>query len=449
MIRPGSRERSFRAVLLVAGDFGVAWLALTAVVYTRRMVPLAFTRSLLPSARFSLDTTSVAVFGLAFLAALGLAGFYRERIMLRARPLLMVALLIQIAVVAVGIDVADRPLPRTILLAVPLLEALLLPLWRSLQRRLWPVRARDTILIGGPAEIAAALGVLEAAGDRRIRVIGSAGAGPGAAGTPWLGELSDPRVRDAVRQVEEVICVWSDAAPRGRLELLRIRGPRGYLLLASSADSLLVSSVLGWMGDEPLIEVMIGCGFGARAIVKRSIDLAIASLVVLLTLPLSIAIAAAIWIDDRGPVLLRQSRLGRGGVPFAMWKFRSMRGHHDGVSEQSDAERITRVGSLIRRYRLDELPQLINVIAGDMSLVGPRPERPEIAERILEEVPDFDLRCLLRPGIAGLAQTLAEYDSRPAVKLRYDITYMCSWSLWLDMRLLVLSVAAALSGSGV
>ncbi|MEA2337694.1 MAG: hypothetical protein QOE82_1701, partial [Thermoanaerobaculia bacterium] len=78
-----------------------------------------------------------------------------------------------------------------------------------------------------------------------------------------------------------------------------------------------------------------------------------------------------------------------------------------------------------------------------------RPERPEIAERILAEVPDFDLRLLLRPGIAGLAQILVEYDSRPAVKLRYDLTYMCSWSLWLDVRLMFLSVAAALSGSGI
>jgi lipopolysaccharide/colanic/teichoic acid biosynthesis glycosyltransferase len=132
-----------------------------------------------------------------------------------------------------------------------------------------------------------------------------------------------------------------------------------------------------------------------------------------------------------------------------MWKFRSMRVPVAGTAELADNERVTRVGRVLRRYRVDELPQLLNVIAGDMSLVGPRPERPEIAERILEEVPDFDLRCMLRPGMAGLAQILVEYDSRPAVKLRYDLTYMCSWSVWLDVRLLFRSVAAALSGSGM
>jgi lipopolysaccharide/colanic/teichoic acid biosynthesis glycosyltransferase len=445
MIRPGSRERSFRTAILLIGDFSVAWLCLTIAVYFRRVVPMAFTRSLLAPDSFPLNLAIVSLFTIAFLGALGLAGFYRRRIMLRARPVLLVALLIQIAAVAIGATLLERPLPRTVLFAVPLLEALLFPLWRSIQFTMWPLRLRDTILVGDPAEIAAALAVLETDHDRRVRVIGYAGSGEAGVDVPWLGALADANVRAAIRDVEEVICVWSEAAPSGRLELLRIRGPRGYLLLASSADALLVSSVLGWMGDEPLIEVMIGCGFGVRAIVKRTIDIAVTLVLAIVTLPLWIVIAMAIWLDDRGPILHRQSRLGLGGVPFAMWKFRSMR-----VSpEQSDSERVTRVGSVLRRYRIDELPQLLNVIAGDMSLVGPRPERPEIAERILEEVPDFDLRCIIRPGMAGLAQILVEYDSRPAVKLRYDLTYMCSWSLWLDVRLLLRSVAAALSGSGM
>jgi lipopolysaccharide/colanic/teichoic acid biosynthesis glycosyltransferase len=449
MIRPASSERSFRAAIAIVGDFAVAWTSLAAVVYLRRTVPLSFTRALLPPESLPLDAVIVSLFGAAFLAGLGLAGFYRRRIMLRARPILTVALLVQVAAVTIGTTILERPLPRTILLAVPLLEALLFPLWRSLQRMLWPVRPRETILVGDPVEVAAAMVVLETAGDQRIRVIGYVGTGPAEVVAQWLGRLDDPSVRMAIHEVEEVICVWSEAAPRGRLELLRIRGPRGYMLLASSADSLLASSVLGWMGDEPLIEVMIGCGVGANAIVKRSVDVAAAVVLAALTLPLWIVISIAIWLDDPGPVLFRQTRLGLGGVPFAMWKFRSMRALRAGADRQSDNERVTRIGSFLRRYHFDELPQLLNVIIGQMSLVGPRPERPEIAERILEEVPDFDLRCLVRPGMAGLAQSLIEYDSRPAVKLRYDLTYMCSWSLWLDIRLFFRSLAASLSGSGV
>jgi lipopolysaccharide/colanic/teichoic acid biosynthesis glycosyltransferase len=120
-----------------------------------------------------------------------------------------------------------------------------------------------------------------------------------------------------------------------------------------------------------------------------------------------------------------------------MWKFRSMRD-----------ESVTRVGSLLRRYHVDELPQLLNVVGGDMSLVGPRPERPELVERILREVPDFDLRSLVRPGIAGLAQVSAEYDTRPEIKLRYDLTYMCDWSVWLDVRLILRAVSSSLAGTG-
>ncbi len=448
MIRPGSGERFLRLVGAIAGDFCVAWATLAVAIYLRRTVPIPFTRSLLPPDRLPLDAPIVLLFGAAFVAALGLAGFYRLRVLPRARPILIVALLIQVAMVAIGAAVLEQPLPRTILLAVPLLEVLILPLWRWLQEALWRVQPRETILVGDAPQIAAALAVVDAAGDRRIQIIGYAGHTPADVTVPWLGTLDDADVRAAVREVDEVIYVGSEGTVHGRLELLRIRGPRGYLLLASHADALLISSVLGWMGDEPLIEVVIGCGYGVRAIVKRAIDISVALVLTATTLPLTVLIALAIWLDDRGPVMLRQSRLGLDGVPFLMWKFRSMRAEN-GHAEESDDTRITRVGGLLRRYRLDELPQLVNVIAGDMSLVGPRPERPEIAERILSEVPDFDLRCLVRPGIAGLAQILAEYDSRPAVKLRYDLTYMCSWTLWLDIRVLFSSIAAALSGSGI
>ncbi len=425
MIRPGSRERWIRTALLIAGDFGIAWLTLAVAVYARRTMPLPFTRALLPAEKLPVDLRAALLFGGSFLAALALAGFYRARVLARARPILGVALLIQIALIAIGGTLLERPLPRTILFAVPLFEALLFPLWRMAQQRLWPVRPRDTLLVGERREVAAALDVIRSARDERIRVIA-------------YGSLDDPHVRDVARDIEEVICVSADDQLKRRLELLRIRGPRGYMLLASPADALLVSSVLGWMGDEPLIEVRIGCGFGIRAAIKRAIDIIGSALLLVVASPLWITIAIAAWLDDGRPLFLRQPRLGLGGTTFGMWKFRSMR---DGAP--------TRVGRLLRRYRLDELPQLVNVLTGDMSLVGPRPEQPQIAEKIMEEVPDFDLRCLVRPGIAGLAQILAEYDSRPAVKLRYDLTYMCSWSLWLDLRLLLSSVAAALSGSGI
>jgi lipopolysaccharide/colanic/teichoic acid biosynthesis glycosyltransferase len=265
-------------------------------------------------------------------------------------------------------------------------------------------------------------------------VIGWAGHEAADLSVPYLGTIDDPDTRARLREVDQVICAGST---RERLDLLRIRGPRGFLLLASHADALLASSTLGWIGDQPLVAVAVGCGIGFQAALKRSIDIVLSIVLLALSSPIWIITALAIWLEDGSPVLIRQARVGLGGIPFAMWKLRSMR---DG--------RVTRVGSLIRRYHIDELAQLLNVVSGDMSLVGPRPERPDIAEDIQRKLPDFDLRCLVRPGIAGLAQVSAEYDSDPEVKLRYDLMYMCDWSLMLDFRLLLHSVSTSLSGSG-
>ncbi len=428
MIRPRSREASLRQVIAIAGDLLLAWAALAAVTYLRRTVPIEFTRALLPPEKFALAPEIVLLFTLSLVAALGLSGFYRQRVTPRTRPMLLVALLIQVALVSLGGMALQRPLPRTILVAVPLFEAVLLPLWRHILARAVPIRPRNTVIVGNPVDVAQAIDMLAHGRDRRIHVLASVD----------LDGIFETAARNALREVEEVICVSPGTSPSLRLDLLRIRGPRGYLLLASHADALLASTVLGWVGDQPLLEIAVGCGYGVRAAIKRALDIVLGSFAALASLPIWLAAALAIWAEDRGPVLIRQIRVGRGSVPFAMWKFRSMR-----------EGRPTRVGAWLRRYRIDELPQLLNVITGDMSLVGPRPEMPEIVAQILREVPDFDLRSLVRPGIAGLAQVAAEYDTLPEVKLRYDLTYMCGWSLWLDVRLLLRSVSTSLSGSGL
>jgi lipopolysaccharide/colanic/teichoic acid biosynthesis glycosyltransferase len=438
MIRPRSKEYAARAAVVVAGDFLLAWGVLALAVYIRRTVPLTVTRSLLPATKLPIDVETVLLFAGSFVAALALSGFYRRRVMPRERPIIATALVIQVALIAVAGAFTETPLPRTILLGILAMEALLLPAWRFLFRIALPIRSRETILVGEAAQVRGAMAGLAAALDQRVRVAGWVGPPDEIDGVEYAGSLEEPAVIERLREVEEVIYVNPEATPRQRLELLRVRGPRGYLLLASHADALLTSSMLGWVGDQPLIEIAVGCGYGMRAAIKRLMDVTVGCVLTVLAAPVALAAAVAIWLDDRGPVLIRQMRVGRNGVPFLMWKFRSMRD-----------DSVTRVGGLIRRYRIDELPQLMNVVAGDMSLVGPRPERPEIVALILPRLPEFELRSLVRPGIAGLAQVSGKYDSLPEVKLRYDLTYMCDWSLALDIRLLFSSVSASLSGSGL
>jgi exopolysaccharide biosynthesis polyprenyl glycosylphosphotransferase len=165
--------------------------------------------------------------------------------------------------------------------------------------------------------------------------------------------------------------------------------------------------------------------------VKRIADIVFGGALLLATSPLMAAVAAAVWLDSGSPILLRQIRLGMRGRPFVMHKFRTMR--RDAESEgravwaSPNDERVTRVGRLMRRSRLDELPQLWDVVRGAMSLIGPRPERPEFVERLATELPLYRARTLVRPGISGWAQVEYPYAGSIAdnlTKLEYDLFYL-------------------------
>ena len=185
---------------------------------------------------------------------------------------------------------------------------------------------------------------------------------------------------------------------------------------------------------------------------KRPFDLCLVAATLLLLLPiwivLCIAIPLAIRLESRGAALYRQTRLGCGGKAFTVIKFRTM---IDGAEEHTgpvwaswrDA-RTTRVGRVLRRLHLDELPQLVNVLRGEMSLVGPRPERPELAGRFEREIPGFRERLRVRPGIMGLAQARSAYNLHPRHKLHYDMLYISRMSPWLDIKLCVFCVRKVL-----
>ena len=185
-------------------------------------------------------------------------------------------------------------------------------------------------------------------------------------------------------------------------------------------------------------------GGAPRDAYKRGFDLAVLGVAAALLLPvwtvLGVAIAAAVRCADGGPVLHRQRRLGRGGRAFEMWKFRTMAEDAERatgpVFAASRDARATAVGRVLRRTHLDELPQVVNVLKGEMSLVGPRPERPELAARLEREVPGFARRLRVLPGLMGLAQARAGYHAGPRCKLRYDELYIRSMGPWLDIKLM-------------
>ena len=192
-------------------------------------------------------------------------------------------------------------------------------------------------------------------------------------------------------------------------------------------------------------------------VIKRSLDILISLLFLPIFLPVMLVVVIAIWLESRGqgPIIYRQTRVGNGGREFQIYKFRSMDvdAEEDGVAQwakKHDA-RITRVGAVIRKIRLDELPQLFNVIKGDMSFVGPRPERPEFVKELEEKYPYYRERHRLRPGLTGWAQIRYEYGSNSEdafEKLKYDLYYTKNCSIFLDLLIILHTIEVVLMGKG-
>jgi sugar transferase (PEP-CTERM system associated) len=192
-----------------------------------------------------------------------------------------------------------------------------------------------------------------------------------------------------------------------------------------------------------------------RAVLKRTADLCLSVLLLLLALPAMLLVAVAIKLDSRGPALYRQPRLGRDGREFDVLKFRSM--CHGAELETGptwatrDDPRVTRVGRAIRKLRVDELPQLINVLRGEMSFVGPRPEREHFVRQLAESIPYYGLRMIVRPGITGWAQVQYAYgasEEDALEKLKYDLYYIKNNNLMLDLWIVLKTVRVVLFGKG-
>ena len=201
--------------------------------------------------------------------------------------------------------------------------------------------------------------------------------------------------------------------------------------------------------------LIFGDGFRvsrAQLALKRAMSVVIASVALLVTAPLIALIALAIKLESRGPVFFIQERIGLGGRPFRLIKFRTMRQAErgaDGIWQRDNASRVTRFGAVLRRYRLDELPQCVNILKGDMSLVGPRPEMVSNVATFSAVIPFYNLRHEVRPGLTGWAQVRAGYSmstEEVTRKLCYDLYYIKHLSLRFDLWILFDTVKFVLSG---
>lgn len=185
--------------------------------------------------------------------------------------------------------------------------------------------------------------------------------------------------------------------------------------------------------------------------IKRIFEIVFSIAFLIVTFPVLLLIAIAIKLESKGPIFYRQERVGLHGKTFYVLKLRSMYTDAEKNGPQwaeKNDPRVTRVGRFIRKTRIDEIPQLINILRGDMSLIGPRPERPVFTERFAREIPGFKNRLTVKPGLTGWAQVNGGYDATPREKFEMDMYYIRNQSLALDMKILLRTVWVVLSGNG-
>ncbi len=214
-------------------------------------------------------------------------------------------------------------------------------------------------------------------------------------------------------------------------------------------DLILNSTQVSSIFDLPVLHFSNRDTLNSFYLGKRVYDILVSLLALLISSPLMLLIALLIKLDDQGPVLYQQTRLTRDNKEFTLIKFRSMRvdAEADGIARLSPEgdQRVTRVGKWLRKIRADELPQFFNVLKGDMSVVGPRPERPEIAKQYEEDMPEFSLRLLTKAGITGYAQIYGKYNTSPYDKLQMDLLYILRQSMWEDIKLTVMTIGLIFS----
>ena len=210
------------------------------------------------------------------------------------------------------------------------------------------------------------------------------------------------------------------------------------------SDTIIRSAGNVLLFDSPLLHMINNDMTFGQAFMKRLLDLVIAIPMFIVASPIMLVVAIAIKAYDGGPALYKQERATLHGRTFMIYKFRSMIVNAEGdgkarLASQNDS-RITPVGEFIRKTRLDELPQLINILCGDMSFIGPRPERPEIIKQYMEIMPEFAFRTKVKAGLAGYAQVYGKYNTTPYDKLKLDLTYIENYTFWMDIKLMLLTL---------
>jgi len=418
----------------------------------------------IPHFNFSAYAALWPLITVLFLVAGYIYGLYEpertENAWSMARAVLQAVTLGTVLIAAVAFFAGPRffSFSRLVIVIVWVFEVVALVGWRLAALRLTPVRwPEQRVLIVGTDDVARELASeLSARAEWGYHVVGllgdttSGAQGEPAAPVPVIGRAADVESVIAEHKVDRVI-IASPMAQRESIEELALTSdirvevvPELYEIFMGKVDST--------VSDIPLMEITRGGAPAWFLSAKRVIDFVFSLVLLVVLSPILLVVALAVVASMGWPFLFTQERVGKDLAPFKVIKFRTMvrdaEKETGPVLASEDDPRITPLGGFMRRYRIDELPQLVNILLGEMSFVGPRPERPEFVAELLEQVPSYRERFRAKPGVTGLAQVSGSYATTPERKLKYDLIYMYHQNLLMDAQILAETVRVVLTGRG-
>jgi exopolysaccharide biosynthesis polyprenyl glycosylphosphotransferase len=336
-----------------------------------------------------------------------------------------------VATTALSYWIGEFALPRTVVVLSFFIQLLLLTLWRLLMKKL---ENRSTGL----------LRTLIVADDEMIgtRISKKFRCEDGYLVSAIL--PSESEELEILMTEVEVVVLAPNQRKRDSVLSLAIRHRKHVLVAPAATDFFLRGAVPQQFSDALMFSIAPPRLEAGQELVKRAFDLVVSVTMLLVCAPVMLAVYIFVPLESKGPALFRQERIGRGGTKFDLFKFRTMCADAESdsgpVLASEHDPRITPLGRFLRSTRLDELPQLINVLQGEMSMVGPRPEREFFVRQFEEHIPTYVLRLSVQPGISGMAQVMGRYSTSPERKLRFDLMYIFNYSLILDLKILLRTI---------
>lgn len=350
-----------------------------------------------------------------------------------------------IAIIALSFYLRTLPFPRTVFPISWAFNILLISTWHAYlfhqrQKKLPPKRF---LVLGGSPKGEEIAQEIKNQPFPRSKVVG------------FLSEYDErerafnsSNLRRSIREkkASDVVIADPDVSHRKILDMVFAAEAKDVTvwLVPGLYEVMLGKVELTHLGDIPLVKLRSEPLKERERVIKRLVDLIFSMLVLIFSAPLMLLLPLIIKLESKGPIFYRQKRVGLKGKIYEVYKFRSMLENAEAetgpiLARQND-ERVTRVGSFLRRSHLDELPQFLNVLKGEMSLVGPRPERPAFVKRFNQEICGYSRRFAVKPGITGLAQLYGRYETSAEKKLKYDLGYINNWSLGLDLKIFFMSM---------